>query len=176
MHLRICGSQEEVLSSEATLRTWEQRRPRYPELQAKLLAAKETVATNAKQLRYFDYRNYMVRKHAERDSTGSLLAWLVNPTKRGSVIVELEDNRGYRAYWLNDYYAILCRLVRNVKMDIETFLAPLTLPMLSPDEAAELGVNITLQEVRAAIKTMARTRLLALMACRLSSILPTWIP
>ncbi|KAJ1139448.1 hypothetical protein NDU88_005820 [Pleurodeles waltl] len=134
----------EVLNSEETLHTWEQRRPGHPEVQPDPLEAKVMVAECIERLQCFDYQEYMVQAYAEVDCAAFLLALLVNPAKRGSVIVEVDTELGTKAYHqeninyeFQDYYTALHSSAgRTSSADIEDFLVPLALLRVSPEGAA----------------------------------------
>lgn len=156
----------EVEQAEAALRELECRRPEHPELQQALLDAKEEAAKQTERLRSFDYMKYLERTHAERDKSGSLLAWLTNPVHRGPPLVEIEDEWGIRHYTqekINEvfarYYTKLYRKTRaEDPTEVRGYLADLCLTNLSPEEAEEQGADITQREVWVAIKGMAQNK------------------
>ncbi|KAJ1215118.1 hypothetical protein NDU88_002728 [Pleurodeles waltl] len=77
---------QETLEAEETLRLTEKCHSGHPELQPELLVACKVVATKVEPLQCFDYCNYTIGAHVERELAGLLLAWLANPAKRRSVI------------------------------------------------------------------------------------------
>ncbi|KAJ1082871.1 hypothetical protein NDU88_003034 [Pleurodeles waltl] len=88
--------QRETLETEEALRSFEKC---HLEVQTEILKTREAVAADVEHLRCFNYCNYMVRTHAERDRAGLLLTCLANPAKQGSLIVELATDEGGRLYW-----------------------------------------------------------------------------
>ena len=68
----------EVQTAELELREAERERLGHPERQQTLLEHREQVAMSIEKLRCYDYKEYMIRTHADRDKAGALLAWLVN--------------------------------------------------------------------------------------------------
>lgn len=84
----------EVAEVEQRLRDVEKDRPGRPDKQPELLEAREAVAGQVEQLRCFDYKAYLTRTHVEGDKSGALLAWLANPSRRGTPILEIRDDRG----------------------------------------------------------------------------------
>lgn len=89
---------QDISRDDERLRALEKDRPENPDRQQELLEAREAVPTQVERLRCFDYKNYITRAHSERDKLGALLAWLANPARRGSVILELRDQHGVPRY------------------------------------------------------------------------------
>ena len=77
----------------------------------------------------------MVRAHAERDRTGTLLAWLAHPAKRGFPIVELQMEQGQHLFtptainrhFFRYYIHLYTSTPGAPQGDIERFLSPLEL-------------------------------------------------
>ncbi|KAJ1214229.1 hypothetical protein NDU88_001854 [Pleurodeles waltl] len=74
---------------EPCLTDTELERPGPPDLQQRLIATKEQVEEHTGPLRSFDFKAYTEQAHAKRDIASRLLAWLANPVRRGTLMVEL---------------------------------------------------------------------------------------
>lgn len=157
---------QDVEKAEQKLRETERARPEQPERQKEVLEAKEAMAVELERLRCFDYKKYLVKAHAECDKSGSLLAWLANPTPRGTPILALKTREGHLVYTQReinarflDYYEDLYKSSLGVTGgDIDTFLTAVTLPQIDDDQVEQLGQDITLGEIRSAVKHMARNK------------------
>lgn len=145
------------------LREQERTRPGQPQRHRELLEAREAVAVAVERLHCFDYKKYVACAHIERDKSGTLLAWLANPERRGSTILELYSpsgelcrthqgiNEQFLAYYTELYQS---KIAMNEDV-LGEFLGAADLPEIDNLVAEQLGQDITLGEVRGAIKHMA---------------------
>lgn len=155
---------QDLERADQALREVEKERPEHPDRQEELVDAREEVAVQVERLRCFDFKRYVARAHAERDRSGTLLAWLANLARRGTVILELHAPDGeicYTQRGINDqflaYYTDLYQSkVTPNEEAIREFLGMADLPALDRERAELLGQDITIGEVRGAIKHMAR--------------------
>ncbi|KAJ1117477.1 hypothetical protein NDU88_005677 [Pleurodeles waltl] len=81
--------EKDIESKEGALWALDCEIPSNPALGPPLLEAKEGVAASTEKLCCFDHRAYMTWANAERNKAGTLLVWLVNPTHKGSLILEI---------------------------------------------------------------------------------------
>ncbi|KAJ1156007.1 hypothetical protein NDU88_008732 [Pleurodeles waltl] len=157
---------QETLEAEEVLRVAERRYPRHLETQPKLQEAQELVVAKIEKLWCFDYCNYMIQVHDERDRAGSHLAWLANSAKKRSAIVEPAADDSRRLYRQDDinkefhnyHTQLYSRVVVFSAGSLAELLPSLRLQTLAQVDAEALGVGITPQEVRAAIKDTYRNK------------------
>ncbi|XP_078503987.1 dapper homolog 2 [Lissotriton helveticus] len=159
---------QDVEKADKRLRVAEQARPEHLEHQREVLEAKEMLATEVERLCCFDYRKYVEKTHAEGDKAGTLLAWLANPIPRSSPILALRPAGGPRVYTqseimhgFREYYERLYGSTLTVdEPAIGPLLGTVRLPQLEEEQARHLGRPISLEEIRGAIKQMARNKTL----------------
>ncbi|XP_078515136.1 ecto-ADP-ribosyltransferase 5-like [Lissotriton helveticus] len=145
---------EDITREDEKLRVLERARPERPDAHEALLEARETVAVTVERLRCFDNKAYLTRAHSERDKTGALLAWLADPARRSSVILELRDHSGVARFdqqgineTFYDYYTELYRSRVLPSVDeFQGFLEGLDLPELGEEDAKRLGSKIEERE------------------------------
>ncbi|KAJ1165832.1 hypothetical protein NDU88_006249 [Pleurodeles waltl] len=149
----------DIEEAESNQRELERQCPKTPDLRASLKSARKNTIIAFDRLRCFDYRAFLTRTHAESDRTSSLLPWLGNPSKRGSVIDELTQPGGIHInsqsainYEFRKYYVDLYTSKTHPPIEeIRAVLQYLPLPTMSAWDATELDTAITVTEVKEAL-------------------------
>ena len=154
----------EVQQHEEAIRSLEMMVPTDPTKRAQLTTERGRWAEATERLGKFDYKAYLVRAHDEQDKAGRMMAWLINPDKKGTMIVEINDAGGKRVQTQQEINTVFAAYYRNLyaspsplePIELNDFLESLSLRSVQPEVATEIGRPMTEPELRAALKHMAR--------------------